>query len=56
MDVRDNGEKAAKWDFEAATQSGNSRKVMLCRLSPVAASRRNEFLEMPFTLTNVRLP
>jgi len=40
--------KDAKWDFEAATRSGNSRKVTLCRLSPVAASRRNEFLEVPY--------
>jgi len=49
MDLRDNGEKDAKWDFEVTTRSGNSRKVTLYRLSPVAASRRNEFLEVPYT-------
>jgi len=51
MDLRDNGEKDAKWDFEAATRSGNSRKVTPCRHSPVAASRRNEFLEVPSNIT-----
>jgi len=34
-------------EFEAATQSGNRRKVARCGHSSMAASRRNEFLEVP---------
>ena len=50
MDLRNNGEKDAKWEFESAAPCGNSRKVMFCGLSPVTASRRNGFLEVPLLL------